>query len=96
MNTKENWLVAWSAIRLNNSISDHLYTSYKPRVSKEIKSILNIAIKCLKERDMCEKNDYLKVNLEIHMEEKGFHKLWTGYKYTWVTNEEFFNDDVSF
>jgi hypothetical protein len=87
MNTKENWLIAWSAIRLNNSILDHLYTSYEPRISKEVKSILPIAIKCFITRETW-KVSPLKGNLEIHVKNNGFRKEWTGWKYTWVKFEE--------
>ena len=88
MNTKENWLIAWSIFRLvYGYIPEQI--KYYPRVNKNIKYLLPIAEKHFHERE----NDFdislvLKNNLEIHLKDKGFQKEWTGWKYTWVKFEE--------
>ena len=95
MNTKENWLIAWSAIRAKTRI-DHF--QWSPGIPEEVKNFLPIAKKCknadsdmLGETSLCEIT--LKERLDNFLEQKGFQKEWTGWKYTWVKIEE---SDVDF
>ena len=93
MNTKENWLIAWSVCRVtHNTMNWHPYKQtktslFKPRTSKEVKSILPIAKKCFITRET--EIDYaLKKRLHHHVKKKNYKKEWTGWKYTWVKIEE--------
>jgi len=88
MNTKENWLIAWSIFRLiYKDIPEQ--TEY-PGENKNIKYLLPIAEKCFNERNFVSnlESSELKDDLEIHLKDKGFQKEWTGWKYTWVKFEE--------
>ncbi len=90
MNTKKNWLIAWSAVRSMNSISREIFfisNSWIPRTPKETKPFIKLAKKCFGKREKHEPN-LLKDKLEIHVRNKGFEKEWTGWKYTWVKFEE--------
>ena len=87
MNTKENWLNAWSAIRAR------INSEWSPRIPEEVKSFLPIAKKCknadsdmLGETSLCEIT--LKERLDNFLKQKGFQKEWTGWKYTWGEIEE--------
>jgi len=91
MNTKENWLIAWSAIRSMHSIGGEIFfisNSWIPRTPKRTKPLLILAKKCHKTREEEDIEVYYKKRLEIHLKDKGFQKEWTGWKYTWVKFEE--------
>jgi len=90
MNTKENWLIAWSAMRSMHSIGGEIFfisNSWIPRTPKETKPFIKLAKKCFGKREKHEPN-LLKDKLEIHVRNNGFQKEWTGWKYTWVKFEE--------
>lgn len=88
MSIKENWLVAWSTIRVhqNNIVYE------MPRMHEEIKELVKEARICIWEREKNRKPMYKKM-LEDYLHENGYKKEWTGYKNTWVKMEE---SDVPF
>ncbi len=95
MNTKENWLIAWSAVKSTKSISEAIFdtnTNWTPRTPKETKRFIKLAKKCFCNRENFQPKSY-KERLDTYIEKKGFQKRWTGWKYTWVKKEE---SDVPF
>lgn len=96
---KENWLIAWSAVRSTKSISEEIFhtnINWTPRTPKETKPFIKLAKKCFEKREdtkVKELTSPLNTKIEFYLYEKNFMKRWTGWKYTWVKKEEF---DVPF
>jgi len=99
MNTKENWLIAWSIIRTykNNSHFDRkknkAIVDKTPRQPKEINQLLKKARMCLYKKDVTEQLEFVGSSLNQKLStylrtKKDFKIEWTGYKYTWVKFEE--------
>ncbi len=87
MNTKENWLIAWSITRSLRTCNTKI-----TKTSKEVKFLLKKSEKCFCNRENFQPKSY-KERLDTYIEKKGFQKRWTGWKYTWIKKEE---DDVPF